>query len=31
MAHVIGSIRRYLGADHPGLTNQRVMIVAIHR
>ena len=31
MERVIGSTRRYLGMDHPGLTGTRVVIVAVLR
>ena len=31
MERVIGSIRRYLGIDHLGLTGRRVVIVAVLR
>lgn len=31
MDKVIGSVRRYLGLDHPGLTGRRCVIVAVLR
>lgn len=31
MESIIGSIRRYVGAHHRGITGHRVVIVAVHR